>query len=94
MSHFVVNNPSMASWIIGGLFSLIGFLVAGILFFVKRTIDNLTAAILKLEASIKEGQVNIGDLKDRMQKQETTCEMQRKSCPNKHGLEVSWSEPI
>lgn len=82
MIKFITDNPAFAMWLISGLGSFIGLLVGCILFFVKRSFDNLTTAIINLDSSIKEDRTDISGLKNRMQKQETTCEMQRSQCPN------------
>jgi len=87
MNEFIAGDPAVAIWLISILASLIGFLVYGILFFVKRSFDNLTRAITSLEQRFDKGQTDIGFLKDRMATQEAICAMQRVNCPSRNILQ-------
>lgn len=79
--QFIAANPAVAVFIIGALFTVIGTLISALIFFVKRSFDNLTTAIGALQSSLKEDKSDIGVLKDRMTEQETVCRMQRTHCP-------------
>jgi len=74
MNEFIVQNPGVVSILIGILLSIVGW-------FVRDAFQKLTAAIKSLHETINGSIKDIGILKDRMQKQETTCEMQRAQCP-------------
>ena len=82
MDLFISQNPAVAIWAIGLLVSLLGFLVMALIFFLKRSFDGLAREIRLLAVAVAQEHEATGSLKDRMQKQETTCEMQRNICPN------------
>lgn len=86
MNAFISANPAIVIFFITGLFSIIGSMFAIIIYLVKRSVDNLTKAITSLEVALGVDRVDIGLLKDRMQKAETTCEMQRAQCPTRQGV--------
>jgi hypothetical protein len=81
MDSFVTANPSFATWFIGVLFLFIGLLISGLLVMVKQEFSDLTKAIKSLETALTSTKADIGQLKDRLAVQETTCRMQLKMCP-------------
>ena len=81
MNEIVTAYPDIAAWMLGGMATTIGFLVYGILFFVKRSFDGLTRAILKLERSLASEKKDMGVVKNRLQKIETQCATHRNMCP-------------
>ncbi len=81
MNEFAIAYPSIMIWILGALFTLILSLSGVVAYFVRKSFERLTDAIKSLELSLGIDHNDIGLLKDRMQRQETTCEMQRLHCP-------------
>lgn len=80
MNQFISDNPALVSLFLGSLVTLITLLGSLLIWFVKRSFDNLCKAINDLKGSIDSDKKEIIDLSTRMQRQETTCDMQRASC--------------
>lgn len=94
MNEFIAANPAIAKWLLGILCGMIGYLGYILFFFLKRSFDNLTNAITSLEGALAKDRQDIGALKDRMVKQETTCGMQRTLCPNTNGQKINMGHLI
>lgn len=82
MESFIAANPAVALWFMGVLLSFIGILIVMTGRFGKRYIDELSITIRAFTSALEVIKADIGIIKDRMQRQETICEMQRKFCPN------------
>jgi hypothetical protein len=83
MNEFVMAYPAIVLALVAILCAAIGGLFSSLLYFVKQSLDNLLAAVDSLREAIQEGHEDIGTLKDRMQRQEAICEMQRANCPTR-----------
>ena len=87
MKTFIVSHPGVTESLLGALLVVVGALI-------RQSFNRLTGAIQSLEKSLAADRKDIGSLKDRMQKQETTCEMQREQCPNRTGQKISTARLI
>jgi len=83
MNEFVMAYPAIVLALVAILCASVGGLFSALLYFVKQSLDNLLTAVDELKEAIQEGHADIGTLKDRMQRQEAICEMQRATCPTR-----------
>lgn len=84
METFIVTNPAVIKWICGALLGFVGLLISWIIWFVKRYLDAISETVKNFNAGLEIIKTDQGLIKDRLQRQETVCEMQRKLCPYYH----------
>ena len=80
MNEFISDNPALVSLFLGCMGTLVTLLGSLLIWFVKRAFDNLCAAIKELKESIDSDKEDIVTIGTRLQRVETTCEMQRAAC--------------
>lgn len=84
METFIIANPVVAKWVCGVLLGFVGILISWIIWFVKRYLDEISETIRNFNQGLEIIKTDQGLIKDRLQRQETVCEMQRKLCPYYH----------
>lgn len=85
MDEFVRLYPDVIIGLLSVLVAIIGTLLAALFVLVKKSVDDLAQslrdAISEIRDDRKTDRIDIGQLLDRMQRQETLCAEHRKHCP-------------
>jgi hypothetical protein len=103
--QFIVQNPVLVGLCIGGLVLMLKFMATMLSKLVTQPYCNLTTAINSLTTEFKEyrkeakadrekDQKEIGGLLDRMQAQETLCEVTRQFCPHGKGMDCGMNHKV
>ena len=102
--QFVIQNPTLVILILAGAGIIIKGMISVISKLITQPYTNLTTAITALTTEFKEyrreaktdrekDQREVGLLLDRMQAQETLCEVTRNFCPHGKGEKCSPNTP-
>lgn len=93
MEDFIMQHPGVIIGLLSVLTTVVSSLLVLLLGMVKGAVarfeESVTVAINALRKDLFENRTSIGRLLDRMQRQETICEMRGRLCPGAHACKIA-----